>query len=133
MFGGGIDVVTVFEVKQEIPRKVKSVRRAPLLLLIGLVSDCYGQQQPNVAAQREAMKKLDFLVGKWSGGASVSRGPGEPMRLRQTKEVQYKLDGLMMLIEGTGRNAEHWPETTETTFGSSAPRKSVEMNLHRQQ
>jgi hypothetical protein len=74
------------------------------VLSVGFAFACYGQQQPNVAAQREAMKKLEFLVGKWSGDASVTRGPGEPMRVVQTEDVQFKMDGLVMLIEGTGRN-----------------------------
>jgi hypothetical protein len=64
----------------------------------------YGQQA-NVAVQREAMKKLDFLAGKWSGPASVSRGPGEPMKLRESEVVQFKIDGLVILVEGTGRDA----------------------------
>lgn len=52
------------------------------------------------------MKKLDFLVGKWSGPASVFRGPGEPLKVTQTENVQFKLDGLVMLVEGMARNAE---------------------------
>lgn len=141
------------------------------------------------------MKKLEFLAGKWSGDASVVRGPGEPIRIVQTEDVQFKMDGLVMLVEGTGRNSEgqvvfralatisyddtasayrfrayndgryldtelkvvpggfawgfaagpvkvnntmrlsekgEWVETTETVFGSSPPRKSVEMTLRRQ-
>jgi hypothetical protein len=58
---------------------------------------------PDIAAQRAAMKKLDFLVGKWAGEARVQRGPGEPVELTQTEEAQYKLDGLILLIEGVGR------------------------------
>lgn len=52
------------------------------------------------------MKKLDFLAGHWSGPVTISRGPGQPLHLTQTEEVQYKLDGLLLLIEGTSRNAE---------------------------
>jgi hypothetical protein len=63
------------------------------------------QQQPGVAVQREAMKKLDFLVGKWSGPASVSLGPGAPIQLTQSELVQFKMDGLVLLVEGTGRDA----------------------------
>jgi hypothetical protein len=63
-------------------------------------------QQPNVAAQKEAMKKLEFLVGRWKGPASVRRGPGEPIRITQHENVQYKLDGLLLLIEGEGRDGE---------------------------
>ncbi len=50
------------------------------------------------------MKKLDFLLGQWSGEARVQLGPGEPLELTQTEDVQSKLDGLVLLIEGTGRN-----------------------------
>ena len=57
-------------------------------------------------AEREAMKRLDFLVGKWSGRALVLRGPGEAIELRQSEEVHYKLDGLVLLVEGAGCNAE---------------------------
>jgi hypothetical protein len=58
---------------------------------------------PDLEAQRAALKKLDFLVGKWSGEARVLRGPGEPLELIQTEEVQYKLDGLILIIEGIGK------------------------------
>ena len=34
---------------------------------------------PNIEGQRAAMKKLEFLVGEWSGEASVLRGTG-PVR-----------------------------------------------------
>src|ERR1019366_4045686 len=82
------------------------MRSIVLVLLTGLVQMAYSQQQAAVATQREAMKKLDFLVGKWSGEGTVVRGPGDPLKLRQTEDVQWKLDGLVMVVEGTGRNAE---------------------------
>jgi hypothetical protein len=55
--------------------------------------------------QQEAMKKLAFLVGHWSGPATLSRGPSEPLHLTQTEEVQYKLDGLLLLVEGNSPDA----------------------------
>lgn len=58
---------------------------------------------PDIGAQRAAMKKLDFLVGKWAGEARLQRGPGEPVVLAQTEEAQFKLDGLILEIEGIGR------------------------------
>jgi len=58
---------------------------------------------PDVETQRSAMKKLDFLIGEWSGEARVVRGPGEPVDLVQTEEAQYKLGGLLLSIEGIGR------------------------------
>ena len=73
------------------------------LFCVSFAAVCQAQQQPNLKAQRDAMKKLEFLVGKWSGPAQVSRGPGDPIRLVQSESIQFKLDGLVMLVEGTGR------------------------------
>lgn len=75
------------------------------LLIAALLAPCMAQQirMPNVEVQRAAMKKLSFLVGKWSGEARMLRGPGEPVEMQQTEEVEYKLDGLILTIEGIGR------------------------------
>jgi hypothetical protein len=59
---------------------------------------------PDVEAQRAAMKKLGFLVGEWSGEASVLRGPGQFLELAQSESAQFKLEGLVLVIEGVGRN-----------------------------
>jgi hypothetical protein len=66
-------------------------------------------QQPatnSVDVQREAMRKLSFLAGHWSGPASIVRGPGEALHLTQTEDVEYKLDGLVLLIEGKSTSAD---------------------------
>lgn len=63
-------------------------------------------REPDLVRQRAEMKKLEFLVGEWSGPASVLRNPRQPVQLTQHESVQYKLGGLVLLVEGTGRNAE---------------------------
>jgi hypothetical protein len=69
-----------------------------------LAADCPAQapRTPDLAAQRAAMGKLSFLVGRWSGAASALRAGGM-MDLAQTEEAQCKLDGLLLMIEGVGR------------------------------
>ena len=76
-----------------------------ILVCLTLLVPCMAQtlRAPDIEAQRAAMKKLDFLVGKWSGETHILRGPGEPLQLVQTEEAQYKLDGLILIIEGVGR------------------------------
>lgn len=77
------------------------------ILVFVLGAGLWGQGPPagpNVAAQKEAMKKLEFLVGRWTGEASV-RTPSGEKKLRQTEVVDYRLDGLLILVEGTGRDA----------------------------
>jgi hypothetical protein len=61
-------------------------------------------RMPDLDAQRAAMKKLDFLIGNWSGEVKLLRSPGEPTELLQTEKAEYKLDGLILLIEGSGRS-----------------------------
>jgi hypothetical protein len=81
-------------------------RTAKLVLSIAsaaLVCMAQTPRTPNVDAQREAMKKLEFLVGKWSGEASVLRAPDHTVVLSQTEEARFKLGGLVLEIEGVGR------------------------------
>ncbi len=58
-------------------------------------------QQPG-AANREAMKKLDYLVGKWKGDATATYGK-DTKQLVQNEDVQLKLGGVVMAVEGIGR------------------------------
>lgn len=60
-------------------------------------------RRPDVNAQRDAMKKLGFLVGRWSGDGRMLRATGEWIDITQTENAEYKLDGLLLVIEGVGR------------------------------
>lgn len=85
------------------------------ILSLLFASLSFGQQPPNLATQREAMKKLAFMVGKWSGEATNRRGQSE-VKVKQTEDVQFKLGGLVLVIEGTGRN----PDTGDVVFNALA-------------
>ena len=60
-------------------------------------------QSPPPAAQRDAMKKLDFLVGQWKGEGWMEFAPGQRRTFKGTEVVQGKLDGLLLTIEGLHR------------------------------
>jgi hypothetical protein len=85
--------------------KITIMRFAPFLLFTLIVSPVLAQpvHAPNVEEQRAAMKHLSFLVGNWSGHARMQRAQGDALELAQTENAKYKLDGLVLLIEGTGR------------------------------
>lgn len=70
--------------------------------VLGSLGFVLGAQAPSSATdtQRQAMQKLAFLAGHWSGPITVVRGPGEPLHAVQSEEVEFKLDGLLMLVEG---------------------------------
>jgi len=56
----------------------------------------------STAAVREEMKKLEFLHGRWEGEATVDRGPGGRHTIRQTENVEAKLGGALLLVQGKG-------------------------------
>ena len=72
-------------------------------LLLTQVGRAQTPKPPDIEAQRAAMKKLDFLLGEWSGDASAARGPGVVVEMNQSESAQFKLDGLVLMIEGIGR------------------------------
>ncbi len=82
------------------------MKATALIILLGMAASGMAQQpiqNPDLEKQRAAMKKLSFLTGTWSGEAHLLRGASEPTTLAQTEDVHYKLDGLILVIEGTGR------------------------------
>lgn len=82
---------------------VRTVFASVLVGLLGVACMAQIPRTPDIEAQRAAMKKLGFLVGEWSGEASALRGPGQFVELTQTESAQFKLDGLVLVIEGIGR------------------------------
>jgi hypothetical protein len=60
-------------------------------------------QPPTGEENREAMKKLAYLVGQWKGPAEMSFGPNRKESVSQTEDVEYRLGGTILVIEGTGR------------------------------
>lgn len=83
-------------------QRVLLPRALGFALLSGFTFTLAAQQPASNSAdvQREAMHKLAFLAGRWSGPVTIVRGPGEPLHLTQTEDVEYKLGGLVLLIEG---------------------------------
>jgi hypothetical protein len=60
------------------------------------------QAPPSATVGREAMAKLSKMVGRWEGEATVQLGPGQTHKVKQSEHVQSKLDGNVLLVEGTG-------------------------------
>jgi hypothetical protein len=59
-------------------------------------------QAPDGSANRAAMDRFGFMVGRWSGESSMQRGPGERVTTQMTETVERRLGGVVLLIEGRG-------------------------------
>lgn len=89
------------------PRFISGMCLAGAFILSLSLPDAAQQPVSNSAdIQREAMHKLAFLAGRWSGPVTIMRGPGESLHLTQSEDVQYKLDGLVLLLEGKSTSAD---------------------------
>jgi hypothetical protein len=84
------------------------------LILATIISGCVMAQPRDFSTECKAeMKKLDYLVGDWKGTAVVQTRNG-PQTVNQTEHIEWKLDGVLLAIEGTGR------ENNKVTFNAMA-------------
>jgi hypothetical protein len=75
-------------------------------LLLALAKLSFAQGPPDYSARcKEEMKKLAYLAGSWKGDAKVRQGPGPELIIGQEEKIEYRLDGTLLVIEGTGRDA----------------------------
>lgn len=75
-----------------------------LLLVIGLTKVM--AQRPDVSARcKEEMSKLSYFVGDWKGEAAI-RSQSGVTTVTQTEHIEWKLDGLVLSIEGIGRDQD---------------------------
>ena len=75
-------------------------------IMLGLMVSRAHAQGPAPEAMKQEMQKLAYMAGKWSGEASMRRGNTPPVKVLQEENIQFKLDGTILLIEGTGRSTE---------------------------
>src|ERR1700730_13798832 len=76
--------------------------------------------QPTPDAQRDAMKKLDFLVGEWKGESWSEFVPGKRTTSQGTETVQSKLNGLLVVMEGVHRRKGDDKEEGKVTHSAFA-------------
>ena len=74
-------------------------RIIPLSLFLLLSAAPMMAQMPQPTAQREAMKKLDYMAGQWKGSGWTEQG-GKRETFNGGETVQSKLNGLALLVEG---------------------------------
>lgn len=77
-----------------------------VIMTIGAVMAFYAStwaQRPDFYPQcKEAMQQLAYLEGDWEGKAVMMTQQGE-RELDQSEHIEWKLDGVALAIEGTGR------------------------------
>jgi hypothetical protein len=77
-----------------------------LTIAFSLILSGARAQQNNAEQIKLEMKKLSYMAGRWKGEGTVRQGNTPPIRVNQEEEIQYKLDGTVLMIEGTGRKPD---------------------------
>lgn len=81
--------------------KMTLARTKWLLALLALNGAVMAQSPAQL--HRVEMKRLDFLVGQWTGEGWIEFVPGQRRTFRETESVQLKVDGEILLIDGLGK------------------------------
>jgi hypothetical protein len=79
---------------------------APLAIAAPALAQGAYDPAPRIAAQKEAMRALDFLDGEWRGPAKTLLPDGSWHQMTQTERVGPMLDGTVKVIEGRGYNLD---------------------------
>jgi len=71
-----------------------------LALFALITSSAMAQPSGPPAASLNEMAKLKFLVGSWKGTGWMEFAPGQKQPFNSSEQVDLKLDGMLLLIEG---------------------------------
>ena len=72
-----------------------------LVVLLVSAGQVAAQQQPDGSANRAAISRLSFMLGRWRGEAWMDRG-GRRVQTTMTETVEPKLEGTVLEIHGRG-------------------------------
>lgn len=85
------------------------------IAIVILFTSCHLFAQ-EAKVNRENLRSLDFMAGNWKGEATIQQRSGAPINVSQEEKIEWKLDSLVLTVEGTGRD----PMTNKVNFHAFA-------------
>ena len=81
------------------------MKKLTVMLLLALVYGVQAKAQPKQtdSVAKAEMAKISFIAGKWAGKGWMYVQGGSKETFEQTENVQIKLDGTVLLVEGLGK------------------------------
>jgi hypothetical protein len=75
-----------------------------LILALTPLAHLHAQQPDGGALQdnQHYMQKLNYLIGRWSGQATLTPATGPTIQLKETETAQYKSNGTVLEISSIG-------------------------------
>jgi hypothetical protein len=84
-----------------------TIAGAATFAAVGLICAIEADPQTSKEIQAREMKKLDWWIGHWKGSGWIQMGPEGRQEFTQTETIEAKLDGLVLIVEGTGKSKEN--------------------------
>jgi hypothetical protein len=75
-----------------------------ILTTLFLITTAYSQGAETDKEAKEAISKLAFIVGDWSGTGWMMGRDGQKHTFMQTESIKFKVDSTVILIEGLGKD-----------------------------
>jgi hypothetical protein len=63
-------------------------------------------QDPAGAVNREKLGVFSNWAGEWTGEGFMQMGPGAPKKSSVHEKIEYRLEGAVLLVEGTGKSID---------------------------
>ena len=70
------------------------------------------------------------MADRWSGEAMTRKGNTPPKKVLQEETIQFKLDGTILIIEGTGKHSKGDKESHEIFKAKRNAHSAVESNIN---
>ncbi len=75
-----------------------------IITVLSIISTlAFGQSKETDAMLQAELKKLSFMDGTWEGNGWMYGRDGIRHEFEQTENIQFKVDGTTLLIEGLGK------------------------------
>ncbi len=70
--------------------------------IIGILVATLALAQENEELCKEKIKKLDFMLGEWSGGGWMMNQDRTRSEFTQTEKIEMELNGAVLIVRGQG-------------------------------
>ena len=84
---------------------MKNVILAGFALALSICINGFSQQLPG-AVNKEKLQAFAGWVGEWQGEGSIQMGPGASKKSAVIEKIESRLDGTILVIEGTGTSLD---------------------------
>jgi hypothetical protein len=94
------------------------------LLISGMITGTLLAQSTQVnkreMGDKEKMQLFRAWEGRWQGEGTIQMGPGEPKKSKVEEHIEFKLDSMIVIVEGIGKALDPVTKTEQVVHHAFA-------------